>query len=251
MSNENETNVSKQDSLVEVDKEFAERFKSLFDTDNFNKIAEQLKISHVAVQNYWHGKRLPTAEILKKIVKETNVSINWLLTGKGEKFIIHINDGDLKPEEFLIDYSKVADRIIEGLKAGGKTGNETEIVEAAQISHYVFEPFRNNGYHGQGIYEVLALRTNLSLNWIITGKGEMQISSTDKELSNAASLNLTEDTIKALRSFIIEVINEKQNELGKQNELQRVEVPYVGKVGGIPEESNMQIKTHKQEKKVG
>jgi transcriptional regulator with XRE-family HTH domain len=38
---------------------------------------------HATIRNYFQG-RLPAPEVLIKIANETNVSLNWLLTGDGE-----------------------------------------------------------------------------------------------------------------------------------------------------------------------
>lgn len=85
MSIKNETSVS-------IDEEFAKRFQSLFDTDNFSKIGERLGITHVSVQNYWYGRRLPAPDILKKIANVTNVSINWLLSEQGSKYLSNTDE---------------------------------------------------------------------------------------------------------------------------------------------------------------
>lgn len=49
------------------------------------EIARRLGLTHGTVRNYVTGERLPAAEILIKIVTATNVSLNWLLTGNGDK----------------------------------------------------------------------------------------------------------------------------------------------------------------------
>jgi transcriptional regulator with XRE-family HTH domain len=48
-------------------------------------VARRLKIPHASVRNYFQG-RLPAPEVLIKIANETGVSLNWLLTGAGEKY---------------------------------------------------------------------------------------------------------------------------------------------------------------------
>lgn len=48
-------------------------------------IARRIGLPHATVRNYFGG-RLPAPEVLIKIADVTNVSLNWLLTGKGEMY---------------------------------------------------------------------------------------------------------------------------------------------------------------------
>ena len=52
-----------------------------------------LNISYQAAKNYLQG-RLPEAKVLKTISEKTDYSINWLLTGEGEKIVKKSPDGD-------------------------------------------------------------------------------------------------------------------------------------------------------------
>lgn len=206
-------NHSQADSQQNVNQEdispFGKRLREAFDFATNKEIADKLKVTKSALTNYMNG-RVPAADALLEIKKLTNCSLDWLLTGEGEKFTTQIRDGDLLPSEFVIDYEKVAERIIEGLKEGGKKGTDRDIVEATEISYYIFEPFRKNGYYGQTIYQILALRTNLSINWIITGKGNKLISTTFDNSEQTAVLNLTDETAEALKDFILKVVDENQ-----------------------------------------
>ena len=44
-----------------------------------------MDLPHATIRNYFGG-RLPSPEVLIKIAEATNVSLNWLLTGKGEMY---------------------------------------------------------------------------------------------------------------------------------------------------------------------
>jgi transcriptional regulator with XRE-family HTH domain len=66
--------------------EFSERMAEAFDHAKMSDIARRLGVPHATVRNYFHG-RLPAPEVLIKIAHETNVSLNWLLTGKGDMFL--------------------------------------------------------------------------------------------------------------------------------------------------------------------
>lgn len=50
------------------------------------KIQRLLDISYQAAKNYLQG-RLPDAYVLRTIAQRTPYSINWLLTGEGEKLV--------------------------------------------------------------------------------------------------------------------------------------------------------------------
>jgi hypothetical protein len=56
-----------------------------------------LNISYQAAKNYLRG-RLPNTEILMIISERTGVSIDWLLTGRGKKFVAdRVSEGALIP----------------------------------------------------------------------------------------------------------------------------------------------------------
>jgi repressor LexA len=66
--------------------DFSIRLQETFSGASMAEIARKLGVPHATVRNYFHG-RLPAAEILERIVKETNVSLNWLLTGRGSRYV--------------------------------------------------------------------------------------------------------------------------------------------------------------------
>src|SRR5688500_9582913 len=65
--------------------EFVDRLRSAFDNASMAEVARRLKIPHATVRNYYQG-RHPAPEVLIKIANETGISLNWLLTGKGEVY---------------------------------------------------------------------------------------------------------------------------------------------------------------------
>lgn len=70
---------------MSTDKAFQDRLGRIFDFASMADIARRLGLPHATVRNYFGG-RLPAPEVLIRIAEATNVSINWLLTGKGEMF---------------------------------------------------------------------------------------------------------------------------------------------------------------------
>jgi transcriptional regulator with XRE-family HTH domain len=69
-----------------MNKEFSERMAQAFDYARMSDIARRLGVPHATVRNYFHG-RMPAPEVLIKIADQTNVSLNWLLTGVGDMFL--------------------------------------------------------------------------------------------------------------------------------------------------------------------
>ena len=64
---------------------FVERFIEVCGSNQPNEIARLLNISYQAAKNYLQG-RLPDTKVLVTITEKTPYSINWLLTGQGDKF---------------------------------------------------------------------------------------------------------------------------------------------------------------------
>jgi hypothetical protein len=65
---------------------FIDRFVEVCGTAEPAKIQRLLDISYQAAKNYLQG-RLPDSYVLRTVAERTPYSINWLLTGKGEKFV--------------------------------------------------------------------------------------------------------------------------------------------------------------------
>jgi hypothetical protein len=65
---------------------FIVRFVEVCGTSEPAKIQRLLDISYQAAKNYLQG-RLPDSYVLRTVAERTPYSINWLLTGKGEKLV--------------------------------------------------------------------------------------------------------------------------------------------------------------------
>lgn len=65
---------------------FVGRFIEVCGSSQPNEVAQLLNISYQAAKNYLQG-RLPDPKVLIIISEKTPYSINWLLTGEGEKFV--------------------------------------------------------------------------------------------------------------------------------------------------------------------
>ena len=65
---------------------FAIRFAEVCGTGRASKIQRLLNIPYQSAKNYLNG-RLPRPEVLMLISDRTGCSIDWLLTGRGKKFL--------------------------------------------------------------------------------------------------------------------------------------------------------------------
>lgn len=78
---------------MQKNREFAERFTEACGTSEPAQIKRLLNISYQAVKNYLDG-RLPSSDVLILISQRTSCSIDWLLTGRGKKFIAGVEIQD-------------------------------------------------------------------------------------------------------------------------------------------------------------
>jgi len=118
---------------------FQDRLKKVFDNGSMADIARRLELPHATVRNYFQG-RMPAPEVLIKIANETNVSLNWLLTGKGELYAGAPAAVDLdgifeRRIEELID-RKLAERNLIEIDDLGAVDAPPEFDAAAAIRQY-------------------------------------------------------------------------------------------------------------------
>jgi hypothetical protein len=92
--------------------EFGARLAEAFGTESIPEIAARLGTTYQVIKNYFTG-RLPAAEMLIAISKQTGISIHWLLTGTGLKRITDVtpSPSTQAPQQLMAH----ADRL---LKAG-------------------------------------------------------------------------------------------------------------------------------------
>jgi transcriptional regulator with XRE-family HTH domain len=118
---------------------FQDRLKQVFDNASMAEIARRLELPHATVRNYFQG-RMPAPDVLIKIANETNVSLNWLLTGKGELFaggappLRDLDNIFEKRIEEMID-RKLAERLID-VEDLGEVDARPEFDAAAAIRKY-------------------------------------------------------------------------------------------------------------------
>ncbi len=80
----------------------AKRVLDAFSTDNMAEIARRCQTTNSTIKTYIDGDRLPIAEILIKMHRATGVSLDWLILGKGRKFVIDRTDENFTEEEMRL-----------------------------------------------------------------------------------------------------------------------------------------------------
>jgi hypothetical protein len=78
--------MSRAKQEITKNKAFAGRFIEICGTGEPAKIQQLLNLPYQTVRNYIKG-RLPRTEMLVLIANRTSCSIDWLLTGRGKKFL--------------------------------------------------------------------------------------------------------------------------------------------------------------------
>lgn len=74
---------------------FGDRLKEAYETSEIPALARKLGVTYQAAKNYVEG-RIPSVEKLIDISRSTGCSIDWLLTGEGEKYRSKLRKFDLE-----------------------------------------------------------------------------------------------------------------------------------------------------------
>lgn len=125
--------------------EFKDRLRYLIDNVEVNnkkvssyRIGKESGVSRVSYENYMSGEQIPTIDKAIIIAQYFNVSISWLLTGKGEIRVAdndsneviailkdRISDLERKNEELNREVGRLEGRLIEIKKHAPEEGNAT------------------------------------------------------------------------------------------------------------------------------
>lgn len=75
------------EEMEQIKRDFANRLYEAFNAEKPTQIAQALQVPDATISYYVKALRLPVAEMLIQIHKKTGISLNWLLLGKGRKYI--------------------------------------------------------------------------------------------------------------------------------------------------------------------
>ena len=123
---------------------FINRFVEVCGTSEPAKIQRLLDISYQAAKNYLQG-RLPDSYVLRTVAERTPYSINWLLTGKGEKLVsnaVATEDTPLSANQIRdLVRTECAKVINELLRSRESTQQKVVVLQSANLkSEKVKEP---------------------------------------------------------------------------------------------------------------
>lgn len=73
--------------MLPIALEIGRRILEVFGYQQISNIVFRLKSNRQEINSVINGEKLPATELLLGIQKETGVSLDWLLTGEGSKFL--------------------------------------------------------------------------------------------------------------------------------------------------------------------
>ena len=108
--------------------EFIARFAEVCGTSEPAKIQRLLNISYQTAKNYLRG-RLPQSDMLITISERTSCSIDWLLTGRGKKFVDDqlIGDTPLLTGQFEASVRRICVEVINEIN-GRQEASQPKVV---------------------------------------------------------------------------------------------------------------------------
>ena len=114
-----------------MNEEFSARLAQAFDHAKMSEIARRIGVPPATIRNYFHG-RLPAPDVLIKIADETNVSLNWLLTGVGDIFLgvpKHLDLGSI----LEMKIGEIVDRKLTGKPATARVIDDEDVNGASDF----------------------------------------------------------------------------------------------------------------------
>lgn len=114
--------------MEEEKNSFIGRFTEVCGTSEPAKIQRLLDISYQAAKNYLQG-RLPDSYVLRAIAERTPYSINWLLTGKGDKFVSsQVDEGAPLSNRQIRDLVRTECEAVINELLGGREATQQKVV---------------------------------------------------------------------------------------------------------------------------
>lgn len=217
----NETVIKFNSSARRLLNGVTERLKIMFDESHYECFIP-------SIQLFQNGNL--SFDDLRKTCKDASDSyynINWFLNGTGKRKI------DFKDPKAFENYQQTIkifwNELIDLNKSQLEMDNNLKKIDEAEF-----------------IREIVREELSKKLEKIEENTGTILL---DEETIFHPD-NLSDETRKALNDFFFKVIYESNSQRANQT-LTKAEVPYLGKIGGTPQESDIKIETHKQEKKAG
>lgn len=116
------------------------RVSEAFDFDNRQKIADKLGVNYQTLSNWLTGRTDFPTEVLAEIANHSKFSLNWILTGNGEKRLAKPEKPSIVNEENLLIFVRNAVSQIaqdEGFRDMMRELVQEEIAKTRKRSRYV------------------------------------------------------------------------------------------------------------------
>lgn len=131
---------------------------------NLSEFAKKMDTKHQNIMVIEAGTSKPGAEILSRISETYSVNLNWLVNGKGDMF-----EGGKTPELTTQTLPKRLEFLRKTLNV-----NVADFAKKTEISYQNINNFESGkAKPGQEMLEKIALATNVHLDWLVLGEGEM------------------------------------------------------------------------------
>jgi hypothetical protein len=88
-----------EDEISKIKIAIGKRLVEALDTENFSEIGRKLKITAMNAKFYVEGTRFPSPEVQLQFRRVTGISIDWLMTGEGAKYVKFENVFSFEDEE--------------------------------------------------------------------------------------------------------------------------------------------------------
>ena len=131
-----------------MNQEFVARLNTTFGNATVAEVARRLQLPHATVRNYYLG-RLPAPEVLMNISEQTNVSLTWLLSGKGAMYV-----GDLQRTDIAAVLEMMIENVVErklNERLGAAVKGESFDLAASVREHDDPQKVLSDGYVSDGL----------------------------------------------------------------------------------------------------
>lgn len=134
---------------------FEERVVEAFGFKSIGDIADLMEVNHHTLRNWLKNKREIPPDELAKIAVLTNFSLNWILTGEGQKETAKTE----KPQLFNVENFELFVRLIVREEMNKQSAEPQKRTEGVQPEKREIKPGRTRGKIGEEIRNSDQLKT--------------------------------------------------------------------------------------------
>ncbi|MDF1583874.1 MAG: helix-turn-helix domain-containing protein [Methyloprofundus sp.] len=156
--------------------EIINRLHVILGVKNDSELCKALDIKAKSTLSSWRARDSAPYAICVDIAQKERVSLDWLLTGKGEMYrqepggVQRQSEPDLSAALGVVTPAAILNRMCQVLKIN----NDAQLSQALQESSENLNKWREQGAVPYEACEKLAEREKISLRWLITGFGDQE-----------------------------------------------------------------------------